>query len=140
LENITRNIIADLWPAYVSGDASPDTSALVEAFLREDPDFAQVLRGAGEESFGHLRAPSLTPDHELRTLAQLKRRLTGPRWLLLLAFICTAFAFGRLISDTTFDVSPRRFIASALVAASVWTIFLLRLFKGRREVLIRIRR
>ena len=61
----------------------------------------------------------------------IKRRLAGPRWLLTLALAFTALAFGRIVSDTSFDVSPRRFIATAVVAACFWIAFLVRLFWGR---------
>ena len=33
---ITRSVIVDLWAVYVSGEASADTRALVEEFLRGD--------------------------------------------------------------------------------------------------------
>jgi hypothetical protein len=112
MENVTREVITDLWPVYVSGEASPDTRGLVEAFLREDPELARKL----------------SPD------------LKGPRWLLLLAMVFTMQAFGRIVSDTSFVVSPRAFIATAVVAACFWLAFLVRLFQGRRQVLIRIRR
>jgi hypothetical protein len=140
MENVTRDVIVDLWPLYVSGEASQDTRGLVEAFLREDPEFARELRQDAREPLTGHDIPSLTPDHELRTLAQIKRRLIGPRWLLLLAMVFTMQAFGRIVSDTSFDVSPRKFIATAMVAACFWVAFLVRLFYGRREVLVRIRR
>ena len=140
MENVTRDVIVDLWPLYVSGEASQDTLGLVEAFLREDPEFARELRQDAREPLTGHDIPSLTPDHELRTLAQIKRRLIGPRWLLLLAMVFTMQAFGRIVSDTSFDVSPRKFIATAMVAACFWVAFLVRLFYGRREVLVRIRR
>ncbi len=140
MENVTRDVIVDLWPLYVSGEASPDTRGLIEAFLREDPEFERELK---QDSRGALTAnevPALTPDHELKTLAQIKRRLTGPKWLLLLAMVFSMMAFGRIVSDTSFDVSPRKFIATVVVAACFWIAFLVRLFHGRREVLIRVRR
>ena len=140
MENVTRDVIVDLWPLYVSGEASQDTRGLVEAFLREDPEFARELRQDAREPLTGHDIPSLTPDHELRTLAQIKRRLIGPRWLLLLAMVFTMQAFGRIVSDTSFDVSPRKFIATAMVAACFWVAFLVRLFYGRREVLVRIQR
>jgi hypothetical protein len=33
-------------------------------------------------------------------------------------------AIGRIVSDTSFDVSPRKFIATAVVAALSWVVFL----------------
>ncbi len=138
-ENVTRDVIADLWPLYVSGDASSDTRSLVEAFLAGDPVLAEKLRKNGGE-IPAASAPSLSPDHELKTLAEVKRRLDWPRLLFFLSMIFSMTAFGRLISDTSFDVSPRKFIAAAGVAALFWIAFFVKLVKGRREVLIRIRR
>ena len=140
MENVTRDVVSDLWPVYISGDASPDTRALVEAFIREDPEFARTLREGTMESFPRMEVPALAPDHELKTLALIRRRLAGPRWVLTLALAFTALAFGRIVSDTSFDVSPRRFIATAVVAVCFWIAFLVRLFWGRRTVLIRVRR
>jgi hypothetical protein len=140
MENVTRDVIVDLWPLYVSGEASQDTRRLVEAFLREDKEFARELKQDAGGPLTSQDVPSLTPDHELRTMAQIKRRLVGPRWLLLLAMVFTMQAFGRIVSDTSFDVSPRKFIPTAVVAACFWVAFLVRLFYGRREVLVRIRR
>jgi hypothetical protein len=140
MENVSRDVITDLWPLYVSGEASPDTRILVEAFLHEDPGFAQELRQDTGAQLASNDVPCLTPDHELRTLARIKRRLAGPTWLLLLSMVFTAQAFGRIVSDTSFDVSPRKFIATAVVAAISWIVFFVRLFRGRREVLVRIRR
>jgi hypothetical protein len=140
MENITRDVVMDLWPLYVSGDASADTRALVDAFLQKDPKFEETLRGASREGIPHLEPPSLAPDHELRTLARVKRRLAGPQLMLLFAMLFTGLAFGRIVSDTSFDVSPRPFIATAVVAACFWITFLVRLFRARQDVLIRIRR
>ncbi len=139
MENVTRDVIVDLWPLYVSGEASQDTRKLVEAFLGKDPEFAAKLKQNAKELPG-ADVPSLTPDHELKTLARIKRRLAGPIWLLQLALVFTMLAFGRIVSDTSFDVSPRKFIATAVVAACFWAAFLVRLVRGRREVLVRIRR
>ena len=140
MEKVTREVILDLWPLYVSGEASADTRALVEAFLAGEPEFAQTMREADRVRFPGPEAPSLPPDHELKTLAQIQRRLVGPRPLLFLAMVFTMLAFGRIIADTSFDVSPRAFIATAVIAACFWVAFLVKLLKGRREVLVRIRR
>ncbi len=140
MENVTRDVVADLWPLYAAGEASPDTRALIEAFLREDREYAQTLADLSKERVPSPEPPPLAPDHELRTLARLKRRLAGPIMFLQLALIFSGLAFGALISDTSFDVSPRRFIVTVVVAACFWAAFLVRLFKGRREVLVRIRR
>jgi len=139
MENITRNVIADLYPLYISGDASPDTRGLIEAFMKEDPEFLRMLGETGRHSLAAYTAPSLPPDHELKTLAKIKRRLAGPMWLLQLAMVSSGVAFGRIISDTSFDVSPRKFIVTAAIAVCFWVAFFVKLFRGRRAVLVRLR-
>jgi hypothetical protein len=139
MENVTRDVVSDLWPLYISGEASADTRVLVERYLAEDLEFARMLRGSSGDRLAVV-TPPLTPDHELKTLARVKRRLTGPRPLLQLAMVFTMLAFGRIVSDTSFDVSPKNFIATAALAAIFWVAFIVRLFRGRREILVRVRR
>lgn len=69
----TRDVVVDLWPLYASGEASPDTRALVEAFIAEDSEFGDRLRR--EEGAG-LAPPSLAlpRDHERTTLLRVQRR------------------------------------------------------------------
>ena len=43
---ITRNIILDLLPLYLAGEASSDTQALVKHFLETDPELAEIARSA----------------------------------------------------------------------------------------------
>ena len=40
---VTRDVIYDLLPGYFSGEASPDTRALVDEFLQQDPEFSKML-------------------------------------------------------------------------------------------------
>jgi hypothetical protein len=130
---ITRAIIADLWPLCVSGDASPDSRALVEEFLEGDPEFARSLRDSGGDPLSGLGGTP-PPDHELRSLALAKRRLSGYPWLRFFAVLWTSFAFGRIISDTSWDVSPRNFLITAGIAACFWVAHYVSLVRGRRAV------
>lgn len=139
MENMTRDIITDLYPLYLSGEASSDTRRIVESFLSEDSEFARSLTDTERDSLASCTPPSLPPDHELKTLARIKRHLSGPIWLLQLAVLTTCFAFGRIVSDTSFDVSPRKFIVTAVIAVCFWIAFFVKLFHGRRAVLVRLR-
>ena len=38
--NVTREIILDLLPVYLSGEASPATRSLVEEYMKRDPELA----------------------------------------------------------------------------------------------------
>lgn len=131
--NVTRAVILDLWPLYASGDASPETRALVEEFLRGDPDFAGQLR---RDPLAGLAPPVVPPDVEVKALTKARHRLGGYRPLLTLALVFSALAFGRIVSDTSFDVSPKAFIATAIVAAAFWAGFIVSLLRMRGRILI----
>jgi hypothetical protein len=135
--NITRDIIIDLWPAYLAGEASADTRTLVDEFLRQDPEFAHMLQGRGEADLLPTDVPSLPPDREAQALSRTKRQLHGWDWSLilqLLAMMFTAQAFGRIVADTSWDVSPVNFIVMAVIAAIFWCAFVIRIMWVRRKV------
>lgn len=134
--DVSSAVISDLWPVYSAGEASPDSRALVEAYLASDPAFARTLHESSGLTLGVTGAPALSPDHELKTLALTKRRLRGYLWLLQLAIMFSAFAFGRIVSDTSWDVSPRNFIITASLAVVCWIAFFVSLIRIRARVLI----
>jgi anti-sigma factor RsiW len=136
---LTRDVVSDLWPLYLSGDLSTGTCRVVEEFLAEDPEFAARLRATPDDSLDVEPPPALPPDHELRTLQRVKRRLWGYPMLLQLAIVFSAGAFGRIVSDTSWDVSPRNFIITASIAAAFWVAFFVTLVRGRRALLVRLR-
>lgn len=131
--SITRPVILDLWPAYASGEASAETRALVEEYLRRDPEFARQLR---EDPLGGIAPPPLPPDVETNAFARARRRLRGFPWLLQLAILFSASAFGRIVSDTSWDVSPRNFIITAGIAACFWIAFFITLWRMRARIMI----
>src|SRR6476619_2901164 len=133
--NVTREVINDLWPLYASGEAAADTRALVEEFLDRDPDFARILRGRGDESLLAHDAPRLPLDCDARALLMTKRLLHGWDWLLFMAIMFSCFAFGRIVADTSWDVSPVNFIVTASIAMAFWIAFFVRLVWVRRRVL-----
>ncbi len=44
MENVTRDVIADLWPLYVAGEASPDTRTLIEVVRAPTGSLSRSLR------------------------------------------------------------------------------------------------
>jgi hypothetical protein len=129
--NITRDVITDLWPLYTEGAASVDTRALVDEFLRSDPQWAKTLEHAAQAG-GPLPAPAIRPDQEAQQLNRIKKRFRVMRWMLLLAMVFTVQAFGRIVSDTSWDVSPKNFIAVASVAGIFWIGFAIAAFRARK--------
>jgi anti-sigma factor RsiW len=128
--NISPDVIIDLWPLYVAGEASAATRALVDEFLAQNPEFASRLR---DDDASKLLTPaplSLEPDHELKTFVQTRQALYKRQWPLFFAILFSCSAFGRIISDTSWDVSPRNFAITAAIAVGFWIWFIVRLARG----------
>ena len=120
---ITRDIITDLLPVYLSGEASADTRALVDSYLKENPDFARVVEQESHASAAS-QPSSAKPDQELLALRMAKRRLRRRTWLLVGAVFFTFTTFAFSIEPTgitwTWEVSPLLTLALALGAAAFW--------------------
>ena len=99
--NVTREVILDLLPVYLAGEASPDTRALVEEFLRQDADLAGRIRQQWTESLATAAPSALPPDLELRSLKRTRRLLGWQRWLFgfAIAFTSIAMSFEFTIGD-----------------------------------------
>ena len=132
---ITREVVTDLWPLYVAGEASPDSRALVDAFLAEYPEFERLMKESGSPALLSCPGLALPPDHEARTFASTRQKLRGYPWLLQLAMLFSCFAFGRIIMDTSWDVSPRNFIIQAGIAVILWIAYFVSLIRLRRRIL-----
>ncbi len=74
--NVTRNVIEDLLPVYLAGEASDDTRALLEEYQREHPEFAAQLRESIARA-GEIRAAPAapSPDPEKATLECTRKRM-----------------------------------------------------------------
>jgi len=83
---ITRDIILDLLPVYLAGEASPATRTLVEEFIQHDADLAQRLRELSEQNLAALHATSRPPPElELKSLRRTRALIGWQRWLFGLA-------------------------------------------------------
>lgn len=90
--NLTREVILDLLPVYLSGEASPATRALVEEFLQQDAELAQRIRLQWTENFTKVSPSMLPPDLELRSLSRARRLLAFQRWLFALGITFTVIS------------------------------------------------
>jgi hypothetical protein len=128
---ITRNIVTDLWPLYVSGEASPDSRALVDEFLSQDPDFGRILRANGAEVVLKAAPVTLPPGLEARWLTRTRRILQGRSRLRLLAAAFTGLAVVRGIEDAPWQGgSPQRCILTGCVAVILWVACFVRDRRG----------
>ena len=90
--NVTREVIVDLLPVYLSGEASPATRSLVEEYMKQDPELAQRVRSQWEENFAKLAPP---PELEMRSLRRTHHLLALQKWLfgIGIGFFATSLSF-----------------------------------------------
>jgi hypothetical protein len=71
---ITRNVILDLLPLYSANEVSADTRALVEKYLKTDPDLANVAKQLeGMEKPQSIPVP-LSQDVEMKAYRKARRQ------------------------------------------------------------------
>ena len=89
---VTRDVILDLLPVYLMGEASPATRALVEEHLARDPELAARVHANAADVLARTAGalPRLAPDLELRSVVRTRRVFVWMRWLFALACIFTA--------------------------------------------------
>jgi hypothetical protein len=61
IRNVTREVILDLLPVYLAGEASPATRTLVEEYLKQDAELAQRIRVQWADSFAKAVPSALPP-------------------------------------------------------------------------------
>jgi predicted anti-sigma-YlaC factor YlaD len=130
--NVTRDVIIDLLPVYLGGEASPATRALIEEYLKQDPELAQRIRSRWAENLASAAPSGLPPELELRSLQRTRRILFWQRWTFAIAIAFTAVAFsvginfehGR-VTDVHFMLRdyPLGVGACLIVALFCWAIY-----------------
>jgi hypothetical protein len=93
-DNVTRDVIIDLWPVYRSGEASTATQRLVEDYLAADPALRTDLERS--ETMQAMPEVRLSPDAEYRMLADARDK-TRMKYITIMVAI-GAFCFIGLVS------------------------------------------
>lgn len=88
---ITRDVIKDLLPLYISGEVSADTKTLVEAYLRLDSDLARAVAAA--RALELPPTPEPAPTSEKATLDQTRRLLKQKGDTLVVAILFSVLPF-----------------------------------------------
>lgn len=127
---VTREVILDLLPIYLAGEASPASRALVEDYLKRDPELAQRICLQWQDSLASAVPSSLPPDLELQSLRRTRSLLGWQRWLFgfgitfsALSLSCEfSFADGRL-REFHFLIQqfPTQFGPFLVLAILCWT-------------------
>ena len=130
---VSENVVMDLLPVYLSGEASSDTKELIEEFQRQNLEFAHVIEEQRREFSGQARLldPRTGPsaDHELKTLKETRSLIERQKWMLSVALMFAGFPFSFVFSGhhLTFILlrdQPILALASWLGAAVLWIQYL----------------
>jgi hypothetical protein len=126
--NVTREVILDLLPLYLAGEASPATRALVEEYLQQDSELAQRVRAQSADNLA-ITPSALAPDLELKSLRRTRSLINRQKWLFAFAICFTAIS---LTSEFSFDHGrlrefhflirdfPAQFGSFAVLAVTCW--------------------
>jgi len=124
---ITREIVKDLLPLYAAGEASADTRAAVEEWLRDDPELARLveeMRGDGEERADATAAPDAGRAALATTKTLLRRRTWLLAWALFFTGLPLSFVFGdEGLRFLMLRDAPLSSAASLAVAVVLWILF-----------------
>ena len=124
--NVTKNVIADLFPLYAENECSPDTRVLVDEYLRNHPQDAEELRQIMSSPVPGSVPPAkgLEEMDSLRTARRLVRRRS---WLLGLAIFFSIAPFSVLYTGGKaywlFLESPKSAAVYATLAVASWITY-----------------
>jgi hypothetical protein len=96
--NVTREVVLDLLPVYLSGEASPATRTLVEEYMKQDAELAPRIRLLLADNFAKAVPSALPPDLELRSLRRTRSLLSWQRWLFGLGIFFSAMSLSNEFS------------------------------------------
>ena len=93
MTEVTKNVILDLLPLYVGGEASEDTITLVRKYLDSDPELAELASQMAQANI-HNEAPApRTKEVEMEGFEKTKQMLIIRSTIvvsLIAMFLCTA--------------------------------------------------
>jgi predicted anti-sigma-YlaC factor YlaD len=132
---ITRDVIRDLLPVYLSGEATADTVALIEEFLKDEPEMRADVEAAKRLELPPLTHVAAAPKIERAALVRTRRQLKRRGALLGLAVFFTLLPVSFVFTDTVQWVmwrdSPGMASACLAVALVLWTMWILLRMKLR---------
>jgi ferric-dicitrate binding protein FerR (iron transport regulator) len=124
--NVTKEVITDLFPLYLANECSADSRALVEQYLRQNPnEEAQLRRIMGTSALS--RAPQLAGSEELRALCQARSRLRRQSLVLGLAIFFSLLPFSFLATGERvywlLRESPGTAVVYGAIGVACWGVY-----------------
>jgi len=88
---VSRNVILDLLPVYLAGEASEDTRTLVEEYIQSDKEMAEMVNEAKKQTLpGNINIP-INKETEMESLrrsqSMIRRTILLGGAVLLIVFV-----------------------------------------------------
>ena len=132
--NITRDIINDLLPIYLSEECSQDTRQLVEEYLKSNPDFEKQVKQFNQNPLPNSLPKALGKEDEIKALRKARRLLKLRSYLMGFAIFFTLVPFSFLyIEGKTYWLlreAPYSAILYFILGAGFWIGYLIVKRKG----------
>jgi hypothetical protein len=93
---VTREVILDLLPLYLSGEASQDSIKLVEEFIESNPEFAKQVKSSSNNLFPNNISSPQKKELEMKSLIKTKRMIKLRSYLLGFSIFFTVVPFSFL--------------------------------------------
>lgn len=123
--NVTRDVVKDLLTVYLAGEASADTRALVDEWLRSDSELAGQTNRARASELPAVGAPQASV--ERRALDRTRRYLSGRSMVLGAAIYFSTLPLSVTFNSNGFqgllleDWTAR--VPVLVVAAVLWIVY-----------------
>ena len=101
MTKITRNVILDLIPLYLAGEASQDTKELVEEYLETDKELAEMAKQSTTFTLPADVPVPLEKDQALQLYIEAKRQMTIRIAIIGLTIVIVMAFFGAMITFLT---------------------------------------
>ena len=126
--NVTREIVKDLLPLYVSGEASGDTRALVESFLEGDPELRRLAEALKADESAPTRVAPVAPGGGRAALERTKGLLRRRTWLLAFALFFSGLPLSFVAGEDGLRFlllrdAPALASSSLAVGAALWIAY-----------------
>ncbi|HEX4807356.1 MAG TPA: hypothetical protein VH325_00410 [Bryobacteraceae bacterium] len=137
--NISKEVIKDLLPLYVSGEASDETRELVQHYIETDPELEVMLREMTEAEQMLSRKPFVPDlaDSQVRSF-QKARLLIRYRGVILGAAIAySLFPFAFVFANgqmhwIVISEMPKVALSSVIIAVALWCTYVFLSRKARK--------
>jgi hypothetical protein len=132
--NVTREVVTDLLPIYLSGEASGDTKVLVEDYFRQYPEFERMARNVATplETLRSAAPVATSAEREKRDLESVLWGLRRSKWLFGVSLFLTLvplsldFSGGHFVSLMLRD-APWHAAFDWSLAAVLWFVYFARM-------------